>query len=44
MSTNSFQAARDFLLAHSDDYDTAIEQFRWRRAGRVQLGRSTGST
>ncbi|MBL7253826.1 AMP-binding protein [Paractinoplanes lichenicola] len=25
----SFQAARDFLLAHGDDYDTAVEQFRW---------------
>ncbi|MCM4083189.1 AMP-binding protein [Paractinoplanes hotanensis] len=27
--TEAFRAARDFLLAHSDDYDEAVRQFRW---------------
>ncbi|MEN3357249.1 MAG: acetyl-CoA synthetase [Mycobacteriales bacterium] len=26
---DSFRAARDFLLAHRDDYDTAYREFRW---------------
>jgi acetyl-CoA synthetase len=25
----TFQSARDFLLAHRDDYDTAYQEFRW---------------
>jgi acetyl-CoA synthetase len=25
----TFQSARDFLLAHRDDYDTAYREFRW---------------
>src|ERR1041385_8748590 len=25
----SFLAARDFILAHRADYDTAVRQFRW---------------
>ena len=29
MSTQAFKAARDFLLAHRSDYDTAYAQFRW---------------
>jgi acetyl-CoA synthetase len=29
MTTEAFKAARDFLLAHRDDYRTAHEQFRW---------------
>ncbi|MBU2662460.1 AMP-binding protein [Actinoplanes bogorensis] len=33
MTTNLFRDARDFLLAHSDDYATAIEQFRWPELG-----------
>ncbi|MGK5678431.1 AMP-binding protein [Actinoplanes sp. URMC 104] len=27
--TKAFRAARDFLLAHSTDYDTAVNEFRW---------------
>jgi acetyl-CoA synthetase len=27
----TFQSAREFLLAHREDYDTAYEQFRWPR-------------
>ncbi len=30
-STDQFRAARDFLLAHRRDYDTAYEQFVWPR-------------
>jgi acetyl-CoA synthetase len=29
MSTTAFRAARDFLLAHADDYATAYREFRW---------------
>ncbi|GAB2620720.1 acetyl-CoA synthetase [Paractinoplanes abujensis] len=29
MTTTSFQAARDFLLAHAGDYGAAVERFRW---------------
>ena len=29
--TEQVRAARDFLLAHRDDYDTAYAQFRWPR-------------
>ncbi|MBM2623129.1 AMP-binding protein [Actinoplanes sp. LDG1-06] len=29
MTTISFRDARDFLLAHSTDYPTAVEGFRW---------------
>ena len=36
--TDAFRAARDFLLAHREDYDTAYEKFRWPRPGDVQLG------
>jgi acetyl-CoA synthetase len=32
-STESFRAARDFLLAHRDDYDTAYAGFAWPDAG-----------
>ena len=28
-ATETFRAARDFLLAHRDDYDTAYRGFRW---------------
>ncbi|GAA1704261.1 AMP-binding protein [Fodinicola feengrottensis] len=28
-STETFRTARDFLLAHREDYDTAYAQFRW---------------
>ena len=28
-ATATFKAARDFLLAHRTDYDTAYGQFRW---------------
>ncbi len=30
-STNAFHAARDFLLAHRSDYDTAYQDFAWPR-------------
>lgn len=30
-STEQFRAARDFLLEHRSDYETAYEQFRWPR-------------
>ena len=29
MSTDSFKAARDFLLAHRTDYEAAVAGFRW---------------
>ena len=29
MAATAFRAARDFLLAHRTDYDTAYAQFRW---------------
>ncbi|GLZ13652.1 AMP-dependent synthetase [Actinomadura sp. NBRC 104425] len=29
MAAEEFRAARDFLLAHRDDYATAYEKFRW---------------
>ncbi|WP_376777697.1 AMP-binding protein [Kibdelosporangium persicum] len=29
MAAVTFQSARDFLLAHRDDYDTAYREFRW---------------
>jgi len=29
--TDGFKAARDFLLAHRTDYDTACREFRWPR-------------
>ncbi|WP_200214645.1 AMP-binding protein [Micromonospora coerulea] len=29
--TDAFREARDFLLAHREDYDTAYEKFRWPR-------------
>ena len=29
MSTDNLRAARDFLLAHRSDYDTAYRDFRW---------------
>ncbi len=28
-ATEAFRAARDFLLAHREDYDTAYKEFRW---------------
>ncbi|MFJ7085097.1 AMP-binding protein [Streptomyces griseus] len=31
-ATETFRAARDFLLAHREDYDTAYAGFRWPRA------------
>ena len=37
------RAARDFLLAHREDYDTAYHEFRW-PASTTSTGRSTGST
>nr|WP_179816094.1 AMP-binding protein [Allostreptomyces psammosilenae] len=33
-STEAFRAARDFLLRHRDDYDTAYRDFRWPRVDR----------
>ncbi|HSD78033.1 MAG TPA: AMP-binding protein [Solirubrobacteraceae bacterium] len=30
-ATATFRAARDFLLAHREDYDTAYREFRWPR-------------
>ncbi len=30
-ATDEFRSARDFLLAHREDYDTAYEQFVWPR-------------
>src|SRR4051812_13943878 len=30
-ATEAFRAARDFLLAHREDYATAYEGFRWPR-------------
>ena len=30
-ATDEFRRARDFLLAHREDYDTAYEQFVWPR-------------
>jgi acetyl-CoA synthetase len=32
-STETFRTARDFLLEHRDDYDTAYAQFRWPELG-----------
>lgn len=29
--TDAFREARDLLLAHREDYDTAYEKFRWPR-------------
>ena len=37
-ATAEFRAARDFLLAHREDYRAAYEGFRWPRPERVQLG------
>ncbi|GAA5180619.1 AMP-binding protein [Rugosimonospora acidiphila] len=31
VGTESFRAARDFLLAHAEDYDTAYREFEWPR-------------
>ena len=28
-ASEAFRAARDFLLAHREDYDTAYREFRW---------------
>src|ERR1700754_4827985 len=28
-ATEEFRAARDFLLAHGEDYDRAVADFRW---------------
>ena len=28
-ATDTFRAARDLLLEHRDDYDTAYREFRW---------------
>ena len=36
--TARLRAARDFLLAHRDDYDTAYREFRWPALEDVQLG------
>ena len=33
-----FRAARDFLVDHGEDYDTAYRDFRWPELRRVQLG------
>ncbi|MFE2291459.1 AMP-binding protein [Streptomyces sp. NPDC059452] len=33
-ATETFRAARDFLLEHREDYDTACSGFRWPRADR----------
>ncbi len=30
-ASESYRAARDFLLEHRDDYDTAVRDFRWPR-------------
>jgi acetyl-CoA synthetase len=32
-ATDDFRAARDFLLAHTEDYDRAVADFRWPRLG-----------
>ena len=37
-STDAFRAARDLLLAHREDYDTARRSFDWPSTRRVQLG------
>ena len=34
MSSEAFRAARDFLLEHRTDYDTAYRDFRWPRIDR----------
>ena len=34
--TEQFRSARDFLLEHRTDYDTAYAQFRWQRAERAE--------
>ncbi|CAM5430621.1 AMP-dependent synthetase OS=Streptomyces microflavus OX=1919 GN=Smic_67680 PE=3 SV=1 [Streptomyces microflavus] len=42
-ATETFRAARDFLLEHREDYERAYEGFRWPRADHF-TGRWTGST
>ena len=37
-SVRAFYAAREFLFAHRDDYDTAYRDFRWPELDDVQLG------
>ena len=36
--TARVREARDFLLAHREDYDAAYRDFRWPAVDRVQLG------
>ena len=37
-SAQAFYAAREFLLSHREDYDTAYRDFRWPEIDGVQLG------
>ena len=43
-SVRAFYAARDFLLAHRDDYDTAYRELPLAASSTSSTGRSTGST
>ena len=42
-ASETFRAARDLLLQHRTDYDTAVRAFRWPAFDHFNWGRWTGS-